>query len=94
MAKYEAIIDLHERGYTEDFQLTGNGLFWLQGKTKVDSEEFYITEFHIFFDSHPLRSRLAIFGVAAFYRELKGILIYHCNNYPYRIASILRKKIR
>lgn len=93
IAKYEAIVDLHERGYSEDFQLTGNDLFWLQGKEKIKAEEFYITEYHLFFDTNPFRKQLAIFGVVAFCLELKGILIYHCKHYPNRITPFLRKKL-
>lgn len=93
MGKYEAIIDLHERGYSEDFHLTGNSLLWLQGKIKMGTGDFYITEYHLFVDANPFRNSLAIFGVVAIYQELKGILIYHSNHYPCRIAPLLKKKL-
>jgi hypothetical protein len=93
IAKYEAIIDLHERGYCEDFQLVGNDLVWLQGKKLIRAGDFSISEYHIFFDSKPLRTSLIIFGVVAFYHDIKGILIHHYKRYPFSIAPVIRKKL-
>jgi hypothetical protein len=93
LAKYEAIIDLHEKGYCEDFQLRGNDLLWSQGKRIIRAGDFSITEYHLFFDSNPLKKSLAIFGVVACCHDVKGILFHYYKNYPYRIAPVIRKKL-
>ena len=54
-AKHLAIIDLHERGYFEDFQLLGNDLFWSQGKKTIRAGEFAILEEHIITDVGPVK---------------------------------------
>lgn len=74
LIEHEAIIDLHERGYTEDFSLSGNDLLWLQGKTAVRAGEFSIVEFHSF----PLQAdnrELIVYGIHVFSHNIKGILI-------------------
>jgi hypothetical protein len=38
--KQEAVIDLHEKGFTDDFQLIGNDLLWVQGKTFCEGKIF------------------------------------------------------
>lgn len=91
--KYEAIVDLHERGYSEDFQLVGNNLLWLQGKEMVDAADFSIEECHLFYDSNPINTTLIILGVVDLYHGIKGILMNHCKNYPFRLSPVIRKKL-
>jgi len=54
MEKYitqaEAIIDMNERGYTSDFQLVDNDLFWVQGKYFMRAGDFSVTEYYHFSD--------------------------------------------
>jgi hypothetical protein len=44
----QAIVDLHERGYCQDFALSGNDLLWLQEKVLVLSGDFAIVEHYRF----------------------------------------------
>jgi hypothetical protein len=50
----EVIIDLHQRGYTEDFELNGNTLLWVQDRSVIDSDEFSILECHRFLSVHGM----------------------------------------
>lgn len=93
LVKYEAIIDMHERGYSEDFHLVGNRLLWLQGKEMVETGDFSIEEYHLFYDSSLINTTLIILGVVDLYHGIKGILMNHCKNYPFKLAPVIRKKL-
>lgn len=89
-AKYEAIIDLHERGYCEDFQWVGNDLLWSQGKEMIRAGDFSIKEYYVFFDSKPLKTRLIILGIIGLHHNIKGILIHRYKKYQFRMTSLNR----
>ena len=48
---HHAIIDLHKKGYVEDFVLFGDDLLWIQEKYFISENNFSISECHRF--SHP-----------------------------------------
>ena len=75
--KQEIIIDLHERGYSHDFQLLGNDLLWIQEKILLHPEEFSINEYHQIRNRYSGETGLIIFGVIVFSHSVKGILIKH-----------------
>jgi hypothetical protein len=49
-AKHKVIIDLHERGYCEDFKLAGNDIFWLQEKQIVRAGDFLFQSVTVFLE--------------------------------------------
>ncbi|MEO8852650.1 MAG: hypothetical protein ABI359_02670 [Ginsengibacter sp.] len=74
---HEAVIDLHERGFSEDFVLFGNDLLWVQEKSFVTPEDFSIIECHRVDFPKENMEELVIFGVMTFCRNIKGILMNH-----------------
>jgi hypothetical protein len=42
----DTVKKLHERGFTDDFHLTGNDLLWVQEKCLIRVGEFVILEYH------------------------------------------------
>lgn len=47
-SKAEVIIDLHERGFTEDFQICRNKIVGIQEDIPVNLDDCYILEYHCF----------------------------------------------
>jgi hypothetical protein len=69
-----AIISLHERGYVEDFELSGNELLWIQRKAFLEASEFLILESYCF-NSTEHGAAIRIYGIVLFSQTIKGILI-------------------
>jgi hypothetical protein len=89
----EAICDLHERGYTNDFQLVGNDLLWLQEKFFIRAGEFSITECYRFCNPLQNEPELVVFGVIALFYNAKGILINHYTSYTLTTPPVIEKKL-
>ncbi len=90
----EVIEDLHEKGYTNDFQLVGNDLLWVQKKIFIRAGDFSILECHRFCGGSRDEAGLVIFGVLALYRNVKGILINHYTTYTKDTPPVIAKKIK
>jgi hypothetical protein len=88
----DAIIDLHERGYCQDFVLFGNNLLWVQEKIFIGSNDFSILECHQF--DHPGRQHedLVILGVMATGDNVRGILMNHYT-YTSKMPEIIISKL-
>jgi hypothetical protein len=79
--KQEAVIDLHEKGFTDDFQLIGNDLLWVQGKTFLRREDFSVLESYAFVQKNKtVSSSNFILGIQSLQHNAKGILIQHLAN--------------
>lgn len=91
-SKSEAIIDLHERGFTEDFQLSGNDLLWIQRKTFVRQKDFSIVECHSISDS-PGKETF-ILGVITNGLLASGILMNHCKSHSDKTPAIIHRKLK
>lgn len=90
--KSEAVIDLHERGFTEDFQLIGTNLLWIQRKIFLRKKDFSIVEYHSFID--PFGKETIIFGVIANGFFASGILIDHYKSYTDKTPAIIQSKLK
>jgi hypothetical protein len=97
MKKYlsarDAVIDLHERGFNQDFQLFGNDLLWIQEKMFVRAGDFYILEHYTFIDRFEDKRDLVVFGITAPYHNVKGILTNHYISYSLTTPPIIVKKL-
>lgn len=91
-SKSEAVIDLHERGFTEDFQLLGNNLLWIQGKIFLRQIDFSIVECHRFLDT--VGKETIIFGVISNSSLVNGILINHYKSYTNKTPAIIDNKLK
>ena len=92
LTEFEAIIDLHERGYCQDFQLYGNDLLWLQRKIFVCAGEFSIPEYYRFINQYKKKSEMIVLGVIAIYYNVKGILINHYYSEDIKSPSLNTEK--
>ena len=89
---HDAIINLHQKGYVEDFVLFGDDLLWVQDKSFIRENNFSITECHRFSHPHGKDEDLVIFGILVFCQNIKGILM---NHYSYNscIPEVITKKL-
>jgi hypothetical protein len=90
--KCEAVIDLHERGFTEDFQLVGTNFLWVQRKIFLRQSDFSITECHSFIDSFGKGT--IILGIIANGLFASGILINHYKNNTDKTPAIIHRKLK
>lgn len=91
-SKSEAVIDLHERGFTEDFQLIGTNLLWIQRKIFLRKKDFSIVECHSFIDS--CGKETILFGVIANDFFASGVLINHYKSYTDKTPAIIQSKLK
>ena len=87
-----AIIDLHEKGYSEDFVLFGKGLLWAQEKTCIRANDFSIAECFRFNNPDEKNKVLLILGVIATVEYVKGIVMFYYN-YTSQIPAVLANKL-
>jgi hypothetical protein len=88
----DAIIDLHERGYCQDFVLFGNDLLWVQEKIFISRNDFSILECHQFGHLGRQHEDLVILGVMATGDNVKGILMNHYK-YTSKIPEVIISKL-
>lgn len=90
--KSEAMIDLHERGFTEDFQLFGNNRLWIQEKKFLRQKDFSIVECHHFLDA--MGKETNIFGVITNISLVSGILVNHYKNCTAKMITVINSKLK
>ncbi|QNA45903.1 hypothetical protein [Lacibacter sediminis] len=89
----DAVCDLHEKGFTHDFQISGNDLLWVQQQCFVRTGDFSIKEYHQFRDRSEKGAGIIVFGVVALYHNVKGILIRHYSTKSFKTPPVLLKKM-
>jgi len=87
------IIDLHKKGFTNDFQLFGNDLFWVQEGIFLRAGEFVIVEYHKIELPENCKEEEIVFGVTAPYHHIKGILLNHYKSYTEGTPPVLIRKL-
>ena len=90
----DAVADLHEKGFTNDFQLVGNDLLWVQEHIFLRAGEFSILEYHRITDLGDKMNELVIFGIIAPHHNIKGILLNHYKSYTPTTPPVLVKKLK
>jgi hypothetical protein len=88
----EAVRQLHENGFTNDFQLFGNSLLWLQENIFIKEEEFFISEYHQITEPKTM-VELVVFGVIVPSYNIKGILVNHYRSYTKTTPSVIVSKL-
>ena len=89
----DAVFDLHKKGFTNDFQLIGNDLLWIQEDLFVRAGEFAILEYHKIPPSKNQVHESVVFGITAPHHNIKGILLNHYHSYTDNTPPILVKKL-
>ncbi|MET0636749.1 MAG: hypothetical protein ABWZ25_12035 [Chitinophagaceae bacterium] len=93
LTKADAIVDMHERGYINDFQLSGNDLLWVQGKVFLRARDFAILEYHRFSNPKRVGADLILFGVISLLNEAKGILLNDHSHRRPATPPVIEKKL-
>ena len=86
----DAVSSLHKSGFTNDFDLLGNDLWWVQEKLSIRVGEFTILEYHKITERG---SGLIVYGIVATYHNIKGILIHHYKEYKTITPPVIVKKL-
>jgi len=86
------IDDLHQRGFTDDFELKEDSLLWVQNSIVLDPDQFSIIECHRFLDAEG--NKLIISGVISICYEAKGILINRYNILKNNFPPVIERKIK
>ena len=90
----DAVFDLHRKGFTNDFQLFGNDLLWVQEGVFIRAGEFAILEYHkIVLPKNNMREEI-VFGIVAPYHNTKGILLNNYESYMGIAPPVLTKKLK
>ena len=90
----DAINDLHRKGYTNDFQLVGNDLLFVQEGFFIRSGEFSIQEcYSVDTPDRDDMQETIVFGVVASCYDIKGILLNHYRSYTAVTPPVLLKKL-
>ncbi|MES1215284.1 MAG: hypothetical protein ABUT20_07200 [Bacteroidota bacterium] len=90
----DAISDMHRDGFTNDFQLFGNDLLWIQEGFFIRAGEFAIIEYHkVNTPGSGHGEDLLVFGIFLPYHNIKGILLSHYNSYTQKTPPVLVKKL-
>jgi hypothetical protein len=89
---HNVIIDLHKRGYDEDFVLFGEDLLWIQEKCFIGEDNFSIIECHRFAHPYGRNEDLVVFGILVLYQDIKGILMNHYS-YHSGVPGVITKKL-
>jgi hypothetical protein len=81
-----AITDLHERGFTSDFQVCGTDLFWVQQKIFIRTAAFAVVEYHRLWNPAAQQQDMVLLGIIAIDYNIRGILFIDnatiASNYP------------
>ncbi len=87
----EAIVDMHKRGFCDDFLLFGLDLLWVQEGIFIRSGDYNLIDCHTFIKNDKGKPGIILFGVEVISYNVKGILIYHNKDYTHRPPAIIQK---
>ena len=90
----QAVIDMHEREFTNDFKLYGNDLLWVQNKSFIHMGEFLIVEYHRLYFHSLKQDDLEIFGIVVLQPNVRGILLNTCCRYSAQIPTVITKNLK
>lgn len=89
----DAVSGLHKNGFTNDFQLFGNDLLWVQENIFIRAEEFIILEYHKITELKRSKDELVVFGIVIPHHNIKGILVNHYKSFKSITPPVLLRKL-
>lgn len=89
----DAVSDLHKNGFTNDFHLIGDDLWWVEENIIIKAAEFVVLEYHKIKEIRKNMDVLAVFGIAIPHHNVKGILVNHCKRYTGTTPPVLARKL-
>ena len=90
--KAAVIIDLHERGFTEDFKVVGDRILWVQRKLFFKPNDFKLVEAHSFVGNDG--SEQLILGARFLPHFTNGILIWKFERASHWKPILIKNKMR
>jgi hypothetical protein len=87
-----AVIELHAKGYTEDFVLFPNSIWWIQGRMLLTEDEFCVREYKRIYSAKEGAACLVL-GIVSFSQGLKGVLLTTCD-FSAGEPQLVYKKLR
>ena len=91
---FEVVNYLHNNGFTQDFHLFGNDLFWIQEKIFIREHEFSITEYYEIIEPSDSLNELIVFGIFSSFYQVKGILVNHYKRYTDLTPAVIIRKLK
>ena len=93
LTQMNIIKDLHERGYNNDFSVSGNGILSVQQKEFISAADIVIQELHRLYKNHEMDHDVIILGVSSISQSLKGILIINLMGIGVRSSQAIVDRI-
>ena len=87
----DVIVDLHERGFTEDFEVNRKGIVWIQEHVTIGQREFLVTECYRFLDRRG--NEIVICAIVSPLYKVKGILLMRNLKYARSHTAFMERKI-
>ena len=89
----DAIIDMHTRGFSADFNLLGDQLFCTQTKRFLSTDQFDVLEMHSFESGTIFAGETVIYGIECWTMNMKGILFQSISRASRGDKNILLQKV-
>lgn len=89
----EALTDLQERGYTEDFNLTEHCLFCKGHELEIHPEDFEVDEFYRFEGETDPGDSMVLYAISAHFSKLKGTLLDAYGAYADNLTPAMVEKL-
>lgn len=90
--KAAAIIDLHERGFSEDFKVVGDRILWIQRKLFFRQKDLSLLAAYHFIERDG--SKLLILGASLLPHFAAGIIMWQFTHASDRTPVIINNKIK
>ena len=81
-SQHEVVIDLHERGFSQDFEFAEGGIRWVQQNAVLQIPDCSVVEFYSMPSGSGTETDVVILGIVSFSQLIKGILIQHLSLAP------------
>jgi hypothetical protein len=89
--KAAAIIDLHEKGFSEDFKVVGDRILWIQRKLFFRQKDLSLLAAYHFIERDG--TNLLILGVSLLPHFAAGIIMWQFTHASDRTPAIINNKI-
>lgn len=85
---------MNNNGFTNDFQLFGNDLLWVQASRVIKVGDFAIVEYYKIDEAVGDFDKCIILGIFALRHNIKGILLCRFKTFSQDLPPVLHKKIK
>jgi hypothetical protein len=80
--QHEVVIDLHERGFNQDFELAKHGIRWVQYKMFIPYGDCTVIEYYRIVSEGMVGTEIIVLGILLASLSIKGILFHRCSLSP------------